>query len=146
MSTPPNTIKNILLRVTWNSIEFDCISKNLPAFKEAPTWTTVTDDPDYKTGTTDCGKPEGLEPIELSIPTVLSSVYGALQTAFLSGTEAGATFTYTPPSGTAVTVTVPKCTIIGLSPQAGDNNAGSSTTIKLQPYGGVEIDMPTLGS
>ncbi len=143
MPTGTSVNKMYLMTVSWNSITFKCTAKNLPVFKDAPTWSVITDHADEVTGKTYVGKPEGLDPIEITIESDLSQVYGALQTAFLAGTQATATFTYTSGS-TTTTVTVPKCTICGLSPQGGENNSASTTTVKFQPEGGTDDDMPSV--
>lgn len=142
--TTAEPIRNLnLVTVAWNDISFHCTAKSLPSVKDAPTWTILTDNTDEVTGRTIVGKPLGLEPIELTIETDVSLVYGALMTAFAEGTQSDATFTYTPRgSQAALTVTVPKCTICGLSTSGGNNNGHATTTVKLQPEGGELEDMP----
>ena len=131
------------LRVTWNGTSFNCTAKNPPAFKDAPTWTIATDDPLQLTAETVVGKSEGLEAIELTIETDVALVYDSLQTAYLEGTDASATFTYQEGGNAGASVTVPHCRIVGLTPGGGDNNSNSTTVVKLQPLGGAEANMPT---
>lgn len=141
--TATNPINKLyLMTVTWNGITFKCTAKNLPVFKDAPTWSVITDDAEEVTGKTYVGKPEGLDPIELTIESDISLIYGSLQAAYIAGTQSTATFTYTNGQSTS-SVSVPKCTLCGLSPQGGENNSASTTTIKLQPEGGEEGDMPS---
>lgn len=137
-------IRNLnLVTVAWNQISFHCTAKSLPSVKDAPTWTILTDNTDELTGRTIVGKPLGLEPIELTIETEVALVYGSLMTAFANGVQSNATFTYTPRgSATALTLTVPKCTICGLSTNGGNNNGNATTIVKLQPEGGESDDMP----
>lgn len=127
---------------TWSSTTFKCTAKNLPSFKDAATWTQVTDDPLELTGVTSVGKSEGIDAIEL---TALfdTTVYTTLKTALTAGTEEDATFTYTDGSDTA-TITVPKCRLIGLTLGGGDTNSGPSMALKLQPKGGIAADLPAI--
>ncbi|MDO5579653.1 MAG: hypothetical protein Q4G69_00825 [Planctomycetia bacterium] len=137
-------IRNMnLLRVTWNGITFDCTAKELPTVKDAPTWTISTDNTLEKTARTVVGKPDGFEPIQLTIETDLSLVYSSLLSAFISGTSGSATFAYTPVGGTAASLTVPQCTICGIENVKTGNNGASTTIIKLQPEGGPQENMPT---
>lgn len=137
-------IRNLnLLRVSWNGISFDCTAKELPSVKDAPTWTISTDNELEKTARTLVGKPDGFEPIQLTIETDLSLVYSSLLSAFINGTSASATFTYTPPGGSASSLEIPKCSICGIENVKTSNNGASTTVIKLQPEGGTEENMPT---
>lgn len=147
MSTNNETddaIRNLgLLKVTWKGITFHCTAKTLPSFKDAPTWTISTDNTDEKTGRTITGKPTGLNPIELTIETNATLVYGTLMTAMNEGTQSDATFTYTPRTGASITITVPKCSLIGLVTAGGTNNLAATTIVRLQPEGGMEEDLPS---
>ncbi len=145
MTITATPVRNLnLVRVTWNSVTFDCTAKELPSLKDAPTWSIVTDNTSDLTGRTIVGKPEGFEPFELTIETELDLIYDTLLMAMLDGTVSNATFTYTPPSGTAVTLTVPKCSLCGIENVKNKSNGGNTTIIKLQPEGGQTTDMPSV--
>lgn len=127
--------------------EFNCKSKGLPAFADAPTWTDVTDNPEEPTGYAYAGKSEQIEVIELVTRTPLDSVYGDLLQHQQYGTIFELTYTYDDPHDTYVyTVKVPSVQIVGISPQGGDNTAGSETTIKLLAEGGTAENMPAVTS
>ena len=144
--TPDDTIRNLgLLRVSWNGITFNCTAKELPSLKDAPSWSVSTDNTDEKTGRVYTGKPAGLDVIELTIETNATLVYGSLLNAMNTGTQATALFTYTPRTGSGVSVAVPKCTIVGLVCKGGKNNSAPSTVVRLQPEGGSQDDLPLAG-
>lgn len=123
--------------------EFNCKSKGLPAFADAPTWTDVTDNPNEPTGYAYGGKPEQINTYELVTRTPLPVVYGDLLAHQTAGDVFSLVLTYDDPHETNVyTVTVPKCQIVGIAPEAGENNGGSQTTIKLLAEGGSADNMP----
>lgn len=123
--------------------EFDCKSKGIPAIADAPTWTDVTDRPDELTGFAYAGKSEQLEVIELVTRTPVMIVYDELVQHQAAGDLFTLLFTYDDPHETKIyTITVPNVQIIGVTPEAGENNAGSQTTIKLLPEGGSDSNMP----
>ena len=125
--------------------EFNCKSKGLPAFADAPTWTDVTDNPNELTGYAYAGKSEQIEQIELVTRTPIPLVYGDLLAHQAHGDLFKFELTYDDPHETSkYTVTVNEVQIIGVTPEGGENNAGSQTTIKLLAEGGKASNMPTV--
>lgn len=125
--------------------EFNCKSKGLPAFADAPTWTDVTDNADEPTGFAYSGKPEQIDVIELVTRTPLEMTYSNLLSNMTEGIVFSLTYTYDDPHETSVyTIAVPSVQIVGLSPSGGENNAGSELTIKLLAEGGSSANMPTV--
>lgn len=123
--------------------EFNCKSKGLPAFADAPTWTDVTDNATEPTGFAYAGKSEQIDVIELTTRTPLPTVYTALLANQSAGDVFSLTYTYDDPHETKIyTLTVPNVQIVGISPEAGEVNAGSQTTIKLLAEGGKSDNMP----
>lgn len=124
---------------------FNCKQKGLPSFADAPTWTDVTDNPSEPTGYAYAGKSEQIETYELVTRTPLPVVYGDLVAHQSAGDVFSLVLTYDDPQEDKVyTVTVPSCTIVGVSIEAGENNGGSQTTIKIQPEGGKAANMPSV--
>ena len=122
---------------------FNCKSKGLPSFADAPTWTDVTDGADEITGYAYAGKSEQIDPIELVTRTPIPLVYGDLLAHQASGDLFTLVLTYDDPHEEKIyTVTVPKVQIMGLAPEGGENNAGSQTTIRLLAEGGNADNMP----
>lgn len=125
--------------------EFNCKSKNLPAPSDSPTWTDVTDNPSEPTGFAYAGKSEQLGAIELVTRTPLPLVYADLLAHKAAGDVFSLGFTYDDPHESSVyTITVASCQIIDVSPAAGENNAGSETTIRILPEGGTSGNMPAV--
>lgn len=127
---------------TGTAVTFNCTAKNLPSFKDAATWTQVSDDPTELTGITTVGKSEGIDAIELTL-VFDTSVYESLKDALTAGTVGTIAFTYTD-GGTTATISVPKCYICGLTLGGGETNSGPSMTVKFQPTGGADADLPTM--
>lgn len=125
--------------------EFNCKSKGLPSFADAPTWTDVTDNAAEPTGFAYAGKSEQIDPIELVTRTPLPVVYGDLIAHQSAGDVFSLVMTYDDPQEDKIyTVTVPSCTLVGVAIEAGENNAGSQTTIKVLPEGGKAANMPAV--
>lgn len=125
--------------------EFPCKSKGLPSFADAPTWTDVTDDPNELTGFAYAGKPEQIDPIEIVTRTPLMAVYDKLLQHYAAGDLFTLLLTYSDPHETYdYTVTLLNCQICGLNIEAGENNAGSQTTIKLLAEGGISANIPAV--
>lgn len=127
--------------------EFNCKSKGLPSFADAPTWNDVTDNPSEPTGYAYAGKSEQIDTYELVTRTPLPIVYGDLIAHQAAGDVFSLILTYDDPQEDKVyTVTVPSCTIVGINIEAGENNSGSQTTIKVLPEGGKAANMPAVTS
>lgn len=127
--------------------EFNCKSKGMPAYADAPTWTDVTDNPSEPTGYAYAGKPEQLNTIALVTRTPLMVVYDNLAKHQAAGDIFTLTLTYDDPHETyTYSVSVVNCQIVGLSPEGGENKAGSQTTITVLPEGGTSGNMPTVAS
>lgn len=125
--------------------EFNCKSKGLPSFADAPTWTDVTDNPSEPTGYAYAGKSEQIDVYELVTRTPLPLVYGELLAHQTAGDIFTLTLTYDDPHETKIySVAVPNCQIVGIAPEGGENSAGSQTTIRLLPEGGASANMPTV--
>lgn len=125
--------------------EFNCKSKGMPAFADAPTWTDVTDNPSEPTGYAYAGKPEQINEIELVTRTPIPMVYGELMAHITAGDVFTLTFTYDDPLESSVyAIALANCRITSVSPEAGENSAGSQTTIKILPEGGSSGNMPTV--
>lgn len=123
--------------------EFNCKSKGLPAFADAPTWTDVTDNPSEPTGYAYAGKPEQINTYQLVTRTPLPVVYGDLLAHQTAGDIFSLVLTYDDPREEKIyTVSVPSCQIVGIGPEAGENNGGSQTTITILPEGGAAANMP----
>lgn len=142
------------LRVKIGDEFFKCISKNLPAFKDASTWNILTDDPDEKTGVTYKGKSEGMDVFSITIPTDFALVYEKLKNMLLEDKVYTLYFCYyvggyTQGSGSqtpTACVAIPDCYICGVAPGGGENNGNSTTEVKFQPRGGKSGNLPVLGS
>ena len=127
--------------------EFNCKSKTAPACSAAPVWTDVTDNPDEPTGYAYAGKPEQLETITLITRTPLELTYGGLLEHQKAGDVFTLTYVYDDPHETLVyTVSVANCQIVGVSPSAGGNDAGSETRIRILPEGGAGANMPVVST
>ena len=125
--------------------EFNCKSKGLPAFADAPTWTDVTDNPSEPTGFAYAGKSEQIDSYQLITRTPIPLVYGELLAHQTAGDIFSLSLTYDDPHEAKIyTVTVPNIQIIGISPEGGENNAGSQTTITLLAEGGTSANMPAV--
>lgn len=125
--------------------EFNCKSKNLPAPSDAPTWSDVTDNPEEPTGFAYAGKSDQINAIELVTRTPIPLVYDDLLAHKTAGDVFTLTFVYDDPHETSVyTMSIANCQIIDVSPAAGENNAGSETTIRILPEGGTAANMPTV--
>ena len=125
--------------------EFNCKSKGLPAFADAPTWTDVTDNPNELTGYAYAGKSEQIEQIELVTRTPIPLVYGDLLAHQAYGDLFDFELAYDDPhEDSKYTITISNVQIIGVTPEGGENNAGSQTTIKLLAEGGLKSNMPTV--
>ena len=163
--------KNLLLKVklivdslpakdSWNSLgsngtmpaegnyfAFNCKSKGLPAFADAPTWTDVTDNAKEITGFAYAGKSEQIDVIELTARTPLQTTYERLLACQANGVVFKLVYTYDDPHEALIyTITVPSVEIVGLSPSGGDTGSGSELTIKLLAEGGTSSNMPTVKS
>lgn len=127
--------------------EFNCKSKGMPAFADAPTWTDVTDNPSEPTGYAYAGKPEQINEIELVTRTPIPLVYGELMEHITAGDVFTLAFTYDDPLETSIyQITLANCRITSVSPEAGENSAGSQTTIKILPEGGSAANMPVVAT
>lgn len=127
--------------------EFNCKSKGLPSFADAPTWTDVTDNPSEPTGYAYAGKSEQISVIELVTRTPLELTYGALLEHQKAGDVFTLSYTYDDPHESLVySISIANCQIIGVGPEGGDNASGSQMTIKLLAEGGSAGNMPTVTS
>ena len=148
--TAVNNLNYLRVRFGENGDYYKCISKNLPALKDAATWTIVTDDPAEKTGKTYKGKTEGYDTFSIVIPTILGTTYGDLQEMAVKNDVYDLYFEYyaegtDSESGTpTATVKVPNCFIVSVKAQGGENNGASSTEIVFQPRGGGDDDLVAL--
>lgn len=125
--------------------EFNCKSKNLPTFADPTTWTDVTDNPSEPTGYAYAGKPEQIQIIELVTRTPLQLVYDEMVAHLTAGDVFTLSLKYDDPHETSVyEVSITNVQVVGINPEAGENNAGSQTTIKLLPEGGSANNMPTV--
>ena len=159
--------KNLLLKVdlivtgtpaTWQGLgglgsapsvndhfAFNCKSKGLPAFADAPTWTDVTDNAKEITGFAYAGKSEQIDVIELTARTPLQTTYENLLACQANGVLFKLVYTYDDPHEDKIyKITVPHVEIVGLSPSGGDTGSGSELTIKLLAEGGTADQMPTV--
>ena len=99
----------------------------------------------FATGYAYAGKSEQIDQIELVTRTPLPVVYGDLIAHQSAGDVFSLVMTYDDPQEDKIyTVTVPSCTLVGVAIEAGENNAGSQTTIKVLPEGGKAANMPAV--
>lgn len=133
------------IAVVGDYYEFNCKSKQIPKTSQAPTWTDVTDNPNEPTGYAYAGKPEQLEAIELITRTPLQLTYDELMEHMKGGDVFTLSYVYDDPHESSVyTITLTNCQIIDIGPEAGDNNGGSQTTIRILPEGGSAGNMPAV--
>jgi len=160
------------VHIMWADIQFDASTKGLPSFKDAPTWTSQSDNISEFSARTIVGKSEGLEVIEVTVETDPIKVYQGLLAFYGRNVCADLLLTWANPGGTykaafqenhnefypttfgaqepeeepdkieELTIVVPRCTMTGLAPAGGDNNGISNTTVKFQPEGGPVENLP----
>ena len=82
------------IHAMWANIQFDCSSKGLPSFKDAPTSTVASDNTGEFSARTIVGKSEGLEVIELVVETDPIKVYQGLLGFYGRGVMADLLLTY----------------------------------------------------
>lgn len=82
------------IHAMWANIQFDCSSKGLPSFKDAPTWTSASDNTSEFSARTIVGKSEGMEVIELVVETDPIKVYRGLLAFYGRGIMADLLLTY----------------------------------------------------
>lgn len=132
---------------TGDFFKFNCKSKGLPAFADAPTWTDVTDNADEITGFAYAGKSEQIDVIEITARTPLQTTYETLLFCQANGVVFTLTYEYDDPHEDKIyEISLPMVEIVGLSPSGGDTGSGSELTIKLLAEGGTKEQMPTVAS
>lgn len=120
-----------------NYIQMICTNKSAPGFDDAPTWSTVTDDPTEKIGRTQVGKPEKLTTLEFQAPSS-ANVDAMMEQHLTNGSIFALIYTYDDPNEDYIyKIIVKKCKISGTGGGGGDNNSASSSTYKFEPYGGT---------
>lgn len=120
-------------------LKLPTMSKSMPGFDDSPTWTEMTDSVDEVVGRTYNGKPEKITTLEYACPASVK-----LQTLLTKHYVRGSVWTVIqcyddPIDSNLYYIVTPRCKLIGVGGNNGENNSNGQLTVKLQPLGGVYV-------